>query len=179
MELDELHVGDATTRPPGHGDAVAGGDVRIAGVQIDFAGAAAGEHRGAGAVCPHMSAFAVEHVGAQASVVVQTLLGAGDEIYGQMRFQHVDARMGPGPGDEHIADRLAGGVRHVHDTPLAMAAFLGQVVGRAVPIGGREAHAQRPQPVHAGRSPLGDEAHDARVTQAGARIDGIAHMGIQ
>ncbi len=88
--------------------------------------------------------------------------------------------LGPGSGNQHIADCPAGGVRHVHHAPLAVAAFPGQVVGRrgSAAIGAREAHTLSAQPVHAGRSPLGDHAHDCRMTQAGARIDGIAHMGI-
>ena len=108
------------------------------------------------------------------------LLAAGNEIHSQMRFQHADARMGLGPGDQHIADCPAGGVCHVHDTPLAVAAFLGQVKGRgrAFPVDARETHTLGAQPIHAGWSPLNDVAHDFRMTQAGARIDGIAHMGI-
>ena len=44
VELHELHVGHAAAGAPGHGDAVAGGGVRVAGVEIDLAGAAGGEH---------------------------------------------------------------------------------------------------------------------------------------
>ena len=49
VELVELHVGDPAAGAPGHGDAVAGGAVRVAGVQVDLAGAAGGQHHGAGA----------------------------------------------------------------------------------------------------------------------------------
>ena len=42
VELVELHVCDATACTPCHGDAVASRAVRIAGIQIDFAGAACG-----------------------------------------------------------------------------------------------------------------------------------------
>ena len=43
VELHEFHVGDGGPGPVGHGDAVAGGHVRVAGVQVDLAGAAAGQ----------------------------------------------------------------------------------------------------------------------------------------
>ena len=39
MKLVELHIGDPTTGAPGHSDAVAGGAVRVAGVEINLAGA--------------------------------------------------------------------------------------------------------------------------------------------
>ena len=45
MELDELHVGDRRAGALGHGHAVAGGDVRIGGVEIDLAAAAGGQQR--------------------------------------------------------------------------------------------------------------------------------------
>ncbi len=48
MKLDELHVGDRRARAVGHGHAVAGGDVRVGGVKINFAAAAGGEQDGAG-----------------------------------------------------------------------------------------------------------------------------------
>ena len=43
VKLDEFHVGDPTTGPPGHGDAVSGGDIGIAGVKVCLAGAAGGQ----------------------------------------------------------------------------------------------------------------------------------------
>jgi hypothetical protein len=36
VELDELQVGHGGAGPVSHGDAVAGGDVRVAGVQVDL-----------------------------------------------------------------------------------------------------------------------------------------------
>ena len=42
VELVELHVCDATACTPCHGDAVASRAVRVAGVQIDFAGTPGG-----------------------------------------------------------------------------------------------------------------------------------------
>jgi hypothetical protein len=43
VKLDKFHVCHATTGAPGHGDAIAGGTVGIAGVEVDLAGTAGGE----------------------------------------------------------------------------------------------------------------------------------------
>ncbi len=44
VELVEFHIGDAATGAPGHGDAIAGSAVRVAGVQIHLAGATGGQY---------------------------------------------------------------------------------------------------------------------------------------
>jgi hypothetical protein len=46
VELDELHVADPAAGAPGHRDAVAGGGVGVAGVAVDLAHAAGGQHHG-------------------------------------------------------------------------------------------------------------------------------------
>ena len=51
----------------GHGDAVAGRDVGVGGVEVDLAGAAGGEHGGARADRLDLAGRAVEHVGAEAA----------------------------------------------------------------------------------------------------------------
>ncbi len=40
MKLDELHVGNDRTGPPGHGHAVAGRDVRIGRIEINLSATA-------------------------------------------------------------------------------------------------------------------------------------------
>ena len=50
MELDEFQVAQLGAGPEGHGQAVAGGDVRIAGVAVDLAAAAGGQHHRVGQV---------------------------------------------------------------------------------------------------------------------------------
>ena len=42
VKLIEFHVGHPTAGTPGHGNTVASGAVRIAGVQVDLAGPASG-----------------------------------------------------------------------------------------------------------------------------------------
>ncbi len=48
MKLDEFQVGHGGPGPIAHGDAVAGGDIGIAGIQIDLAGPAGGQQRDLG-----------------------------------------------------------------------------------------------------------------------------------
>ena len=67
-ELHEFHVGDARPGPVGDGDAVAGGDVGVAGVEVDLAGPAGGEHGDRGAEGDDLVAGDVEDVGAEAAI---------------------------------------------------------------------------------------------------------------
>ena len=69
MELVELHVGHAATCAPGHGDPVAGGEIGIAGIEIDLAGTAAGKHHERGLKNRHMARVAIEYIGTQHSIL--------------------------------------------------------------------------------------------------------------
>ena len=82
MELDELHVGDAAAGPPSHGDAVAGGAVRVAGVQIHLAGAAGGQRHETGLEHLNAPGAAVEHIGPGAAVAVAAELAQVDQVDG-------------------------------------------------------------------------------------------------
>ena len=66
VELVELEVGHPAAGAPGHGDTVAAGAIRVAGIQVGLAGAAGGEHNGpAWNVDP--VTVAIEDVGALAA----------------------------------------------------------------------------------------------------------------
>ena len=67
MELEELHVADGRSGTASHGDAIAGGDVGVGGIEVDLAGAAGCENRRARHEALHLVTGAVEHVGAPAS----------------------------------------------------------------------------------------------------------------
>ena len=68
MELIELQVTDPTTCSPGHGDTVTGGCIRVAGVQIDFAGAACGKHNKAGTEELYFPGLKIKGIGADAVI---------------------------------------------------------------------------------------------------------------
>ncbi len=93
MELVELHVGHPAAGAPGHGDAVAGGAVRVAGVEIGLAGAARGQHHEAGAEQLHLLGVMVEDVGAHAPVPRQEQLAVGDQVHGHPVLEYVDVRL--------------------------------------------------------------------------------------
>ena len=73
MKLDEFHVRDAATRPPSHGDAVAGGGIGIGCVEIYFARAARRQHGIIRPDGPDLAGGAIQHIGAIAAVAL--LLG--------------------------------------------------------------------------------------------------------
>src|SRR5690554_8206713 len=79
MELVELQVGHPAACTPGHGDAIPRGAVRVAGVEIHLARAAASLYGESCAEGLHMAAVAVEAVGAEAAVARQTQLAVGDQ----------------------------------------------------------------------------------------------------
>ena len=74
MELHEFHVRHPATGPPRHGDAVAGGTVRVAGVQINPAGSAGGQDHDPRGDHFDVAALSVQHIGAQAAVAAQAQL---------------------------------------------------------------------------------------------------------
>ena len=71
VELVELQVADPAAGAPGHGDAVAGVAVGIAGIKVDLARATGGQHGEAGTEGIDFAAFPIQHVGAQAALARQ------------------------------------------------------------------------------------------------------------
>ena len=69
MKLDELHVGDRRAGAPGHGHAVAGRDVRIGRVEINFPATAGREHDPIRANRFDLASFFIENINAEATVL--------------------------------------------------------------------------------------------------------------
>ncbi len=137
MELHELHVGDPAAGAPGHGDAVAGGDVRVAGVEIDLVGAAGGQYHEAGEEGLDPPGAAVEDIGAQAAMVraVRKMPG-GDEVDRDMLLIERDVGSGADLCLQRGGNRAPGGVGGMDDAPVGVAALAGEVIaagGGAVP----------------------------------------------
>ena len=78
VKLDKFHIGNATARAPGHGNPVARAGVGIAGIEINLAGAARGQHGLAGR--EYVDAFLAEinGVGAEADAGDARALPRGD-----------------------------------------------------------------------------------------------------
>ena len=180
MELDEFHVGDAATGSPGHGDAVPGGDVGIAAVEVCFAGAAGGEDGGPRAKGLDASPVAVEDVCPVAPIGLDAEFFAGNEIQGQVGFEDGDVGMGPDLSGQGVFDGAARGVGDMDDASVAVSAFPRQVVAKRI------ARAEYPGEIDSyfdefpdtGLAVFDHEAHDVRVAQARARVQGVFDMGV-
>jgi hypothetical protein len=78
--------------------------------------------------------------------------------------------------DQRLLHRGAGGIRHVHDAPRAVAAFAREV---QLAVLEREGHTQRPQPLDALGGVFDHEAGGRWVGQACARDQGVIDMRIK
>jgi hypothetical protein len=124
VELDELHVGDGRPRTPSYGHAVAGGDVGVAGVEVDLAAAAGGEDGEAGAHREDALVARPQDVAADAAVRAgDTQTRRGHEV-DQPRVLH-DADIGRLLRllQQGHLDMLAGDVPRMEHTALAVPAL--------------------------------------------------------
>ena len=68
MELDELHVRDRHAGAPGHRHAVAGRDVRVGCVEINFPAAAGREHNSIGSNRLNSGSVFIEHINSETTI---------------------------------------------------------------------------------------------------------------
>ena len=171
MKLDELHVGDPASGPPGHGDAIARG--AVGGVAVDARRAARGQHRDIGPMSLHISGSRIDESEAEAAIGSgQAQLPRRQQVGGEPVLQQLDVRVPPNALCQHAHDRPPGGVVGVHDPAPAVTALARQVqFGAAVAAG--ELHAVPLQPADAFRAFADDPAHDIRIAEARAGLDGI------
>ncbi len=180
VELHEFHVGDGRAGAVGHGDAVAGGDVGIAGVEVDLAGTAGRQHGDRRPKGVDLAGLAVEHIDAEAAVGLDAApgdLGFGDQIDGDMVFVDGDVRVGLDGLHQGPFDLLAGLVLGVVDAALAVAAFPGQVVGLVLFAG--EVDAPVDQVFDGRRAVFDHHADDLFVGKPGAGFHGVPDMLIE
>ena len=182
VELVELQVADPAAGAPGHGDAVAGVAVGIAGIKVDLARAAGGQHAEAGTEGIDFAAFPIQHVGAQAALARQAELALGDQVDRHPLRQQLDVRSPPGLGQQGIEDRGAGGVGGMDDAPVAVPAFAGQVVFEAaflvvVLLVAGEGHPLFDQPLDRFAAMLHGEAHRVLAAQAATGDQGVLDVG--
>ena len=178
VELDELHVGDHGPGPVGHGHPVAGGDVGIAGVEVDLADPAGGQQGDAGQEGVHLAGGFIEDIGPQAGFVGFGHHPAlahhpfqGDEIDAHVVFEDPDTGVGQDLLRQDALHFGAGHVLGVDDPAPGVAAFPAEVV--AVVFAGIEVGPQGDQ----FPDPLRPLAHhqfdDVRVRQALPHGEGV------
>src|SRR5579859_1986849 len=180
VELHELQVPHAATGAPGHGDAVAGGTVRVAGVEVNLVGATGGQHHVAGRHGLHFLLPAVQEIGAVAARLRQAELGGGDEVHGDVVFEQGDVLPRAHQLFEGRLDGAARGVRRMHHTPVRVAPLAGQVVGAGVAVlfVAGELHALVDEPADAFRSLFHHVADRGRGGETGTGVEGVLDVGL-
>src|SRR5260370_18267086 len=95
MKLVELQVRDCRARAIRHRDAIARRDIGIGRVEIDLAGAARREHRGARDHFADLVGFAIERVNAPARAWLSGGGSLDQKIYRDVIFARTDIRTRP------------------------------------------------------------------------------------
>ena len=121
VKLYKFHVGNVTTRAPGHGYTVSGTYIRVACVQVNLAGSTGSQHRVPGTEHPDPVFFLVIDIGADATAVLD------DKIKTGMKFKQFDIVVNSGAILKGAFNCLACGISSVQDPPVTMSAFLVKV----------------------------------------------------
>ena len=107
VKLDEFHVGNVGPGPVGDGHPVAGGDIRVAGIEIDLAGAAGGQQDDGGNEGVDLTGVLIEDVDTHAGFLgigddraPADQLMPGDEIHGDLVFEDGDIGLLQDPGHQ-------------------------------------------------------------------------------
>ena len=178
VELDELHVGDATAGAPGHGNTVTRGGIGVRGVNINLACAAGCQHGLLGAEGLDTIVSDVEYISAEAAELRSGEFGTGNQVNGDVVFEGLDVWVVAHLVGQCFLYGCTGSVVDVDHATMAMTAFSRQVVAEVGGFITREAHALGNQPFDGMAAVFDDEACRSRVTKTGARREGILQMGI-
>ncbi len=127
MELNELHVGDIGASSPCHGNSIAGRDIRVAGIEVDLAGAPGGNHHGAGPESLNALAAAIENVGAHDTHMGLPDFGACDQIHCIAVLKKGDIGVLSCMLLQRGLDGAPRGICGMDDAAMGMPAFPGQV----------------------------------------------------
>ena len=182
MELDEFHICDLRARPVGHGDAGAAGDIRIARVQIDLPGAAAGDRRRGRKHGHDGAVLHIEHIRAETAVRTAEVQPVADhEVHGDMVFENPDVRLRTDRFDHHALKLGAGDVPGVQNPALVVAALPAEVIlvrilGITEVAAGRELRAEVDEFADRFGAGLDDGADRTGVAEPGAGLKRILHM---
>ena len=128
VELNEFHVRDGNPGSCRHGDAVAGGDVRIGGIQVNLTATASGEddkRRPDGFNFPRQN---IEHIGAQAvGFTREGCFFRGDQIDGKVILQHFNVGILCNGSEKRLLNHFASHVLAVKNASFGVAAFFAEV----------------------------------------------------
>jgi len=117
MKLDKLHVCDSSARAISHGNAVAGGNIGVGGIEINFSATTCGQESDRSGESFNSASAIIENVNAEATVVGDvTEFLAGDEIDGEMIFEDFDIGLCGNRGEQSTFDFAAGDIFGVEDS---------------------------------------------------------------
>jgi len=177
VELDEFHVRYPAAGSPSHGDAVAGGSVRIGRVEVDLAGAARRQNRMIGGEGEDFVVGDIEHVGAETAFFGLANLWAGDQVYRNVMFEDRDAGVSPELLGQRSLDGGAGSVGGVDDASVAVAAFASQVIANGGAGVAGERYTMIDKPMNGARCVLDNKAGGFVGAQPRPRRVCICDMG--
>ena len=181
MKLVELQVGDPAAGTPGHGNTITTRGVRIAGIEVDFAGATGCKDHAAGCEGFNVILSPVEDIGPQAAILLVAKLGAGDQIDGNMMFKQCNVRTLSGLRYQGFFNGPSRGIGAVQHPACRVAAFPGEMKFMlpvfAGPAG--EGNAEVKQMANGVRGVLNGKADGLRIVQAGARDQGVLDMCLE
>src|SRR5512141_1897973 len=117
------------TAAPAQRDAVARRGVGIGRIEVDLAGAAAGQQGIPGAEGLDRVGLEVQRIGSPDPVRLAGVpdLAGGDEVDADVPLEHLDVRMALHTPHERVLDGASGGVRGVGDAAVAVAPLAGEM----------------------------------------------------
>ena len=169
MKLVELQVAHPTARPPGHGNTITTGTVRVACIQIGLAGAAGGQHYEPCLEHFHPAGFVVQHIGSVHPAI------SNNQVYSNALDENVDVVPGQRLVDQNLGYRAARRIGRMYYPAPGMAAFHGQVVVPAI-AGPIEVDSLVYQPIHDPGAVLHHELHRFAAAQSGPGPQGVGHV---
>src|SRR5438067_264063 len=124
MKLNELHVRDSHARTPSHRYSVAGRDIRIRCVEINFPATASRQHDSIRTDRLHVTAVFIKNVNSKATIFgSEPDLGCGDQIDRHVVLQKIDTRLSSQLAQQSVFDFFARYIADMKHAPFGMSAF--------------------------------------------------------
>ncbi len=124
MKLDELHIGDPAAGAPSHGDAVTGGDIWVAGIEVYFACTTGSDDGGTCQERLNVTGLSIQNVGTDTAPVIPLIIVRQYQVDGVVVFKQLDVAALSGILLNTYLDLLAGGIRCVNHSALGVTTLL-------------------------------------------------------
>ena len=186
VKLHEFQISQLRPGAISHGQSIAGGHIRIAGINIDFAASTGAEQNHVGQESVRFLGVIIQHIDTPAGSLLEQChrSGAdgamlGDEIHGEMVFKDGDIRILFSSGDQGLFQGATGHVLSMHDAVAAVSSFSTQIkrsVFGALPVELDTDFQQLANPLRTGAH---NQLHHFRVTQPITRIQRVLHVKLK